>query len=52
MRFGLWGLDLETQARTRRKSVDLYAEICRENGLSSEMVAKYCPEVMDKVFPS
>jgi beta-glucosidase len=50
-RFGLWGLDVETQARIRRPSVDLYAEICRENGLSSEMVAKYCPEVLEKEFP-
>jgi beta-glucosidase len=50
-RFGLWGLDPETQARTRRPSVDLYEAICRENGLSSEMVAKYCPEVLPKMFP-
>jgi beta-glucosidase len=50
-RFGLWGLDVETQARIRRKSVDLYAEICKENGLSSEMVEKYCPEVLQKIFP-
>ncbi len=50
-RFGLWGLDVDTQARVRRKSADLYEEICRENGLSSEMVAKYCPEVMNKIFP-
>ncbi|MBI5297854.1 MAG: glycoside hydrolase family 1 protein [Chloroflexi bacterium] len=51
-RFGLWGLDVETQKRIRRPSVDLYAEICKENGLSSEMVQKYCPEVFDKIFPS
>lgn len=50
-RFGLWGLDVETQARTRRNSVDLYAEICKQNGLSSSMVEKYCPEVMQKIFP-
>ena len=50
-RFGLWGLDVATQARIRRKSVDLYAEICRENGLSSAMVEKYCPEVKSKLFP-
>jgi beta-glucosidase len=50
-RFGLWGLDVETQARIRRPSVDLYAAICRENGLSSEMVAQYCPEVLSKLFP-
>ena len=51
-RFGLWGLDTETQRRIKRPSVDLYAEICKENGLSSEMVQKYCPEVFDKIFPS
>jgi beta-glucosidase len=49
--FGLWGLDRETQKRIKRPSVDFYAEICRENGLSSEMVQKYCPEVFDKLFP-
>jgi beta-glucosidase len=51
-RFGLWGLDTETQKRIKRPSVDLYAEICKENGLSTEMVQKYCPEVFDKIFPS
>jgi beta-glucosidase len=51
-RFGLWGLDPETQKRTKRPSADLYADICHENGLSSEMVAKYCPEVMEKLFPA
>ncbi len=50
-RFGLWGLDVETQARIRRPSVDLYAEICKENGISSEMVKKYAPEVLEKMFP-
>jgi beta-glucosidase len=49
--FGLWGLDVETQKRTKRPSADLYAEICRENGLSSEMVQKYCPEAFDSLFP-
>ena len=51
-RFGLWGLDVDTQKRIRRPSVDLYAEICKENGISSEMVQKYCPEVFEKLFPS
>jgi len=50
-RFGLWGLDENTQKRIRRPSVDLYAEICKENGLSSEMVQKYCPEVFNTLFP-
>jgi beta-glucosidase len=51
LRFGLWGLDVETQKRMKRPSADFYAEICSENGLSSEMVHKYCPEVFDKLFP-
>ena len=50
-RFGLWELDVETQARRKRPSADLYAEICKENGLSSEMVKKYCPEIFEKMFP-
>jgi beta-glucosidase len=50
-RFGLWELDVETQARRRRPSADLYREICEANALSSEMVAKYAPEVIGKLFP-
>jgi beta-glucosidase len=50
-RFGLWALDEKTQKRTKRPSADLYAEICKENGLTSEMVQRYCPEVFDKLFP-
>jgi beta-glucosidase len=51
-RFGLWELDPETQARRKRRSADLYAEICDQNGISSEMVEKYCPEVFELLFPS
>jgi beta-glucosidase len=51
LRFGLWELDLETQARRKRRSADLYAAICKENGLSSEMVQQYCPEIFEKLFP-
>ena len=50
-RFGLWGLDVATQARIRRPSVDLYAEICRTNGISADMVEKYAPESMKTLFP-
>ncbi len=50
-RFGLWALDTQTQKRTKRPSADLYAEICKENALSADMVRKYCPEVSDKIFP-
>ncbi len=51
-RFGLWALDNATQQRTRRPSGDLYEEICRENALSSEMVARYAPEVFAEMFPN
>jgi beta-glucosidase len=51
-RFGLWGLDTNSQERHKRPSADLYAEICQENALSSEMVARYAPEVFEKLFPN
>ena len=50
-RFGLWELDVETQKRRKRKSAELYEEICKTNSLSSEMVEKYCPEVLETIFP-
>jgi beta-glucosidase len=50
-RFGLWGLDIATQKRFRRKSVDVYASICKENGISSEMVKRYVPEILRDLFP-
>jgi len=50
--FGLWKLDTDTQERLKQPSADLFAEICRENALSSEMVARYAPEVFEKLFPN
>ena len=50
-RFGLWGLDVETQQRIHRPSVDLYAAICKANGLSTQMVEQFAPQVFDKMFP-
>jgi beta-glucosidase len=49
--FGLWGLDRETQARVRRPSADLYAEICRTNGISSDAVERYAPDALPRLFP-
>jgi beta-glucosidase len=51
-RFGLWKLDEQTQARSKRPSADFYAEICRENGISAEMVARYAPEAFAEMFPN
>ncbi len=50
-RFGLWGLDIETQKRMRRPSVDLYAAICKENAISSETVRKFAPRAFKDLFP-
>jgi len=50
-RFGLWELDVETQARRKRPSADLYAAICQQNALSSDMVAKFAPELLETLFP-
>jgi beta-glucosidase len=47
----LWGLDPASQLRTRRPSVDFYAEICRSNSLSSEMIAKYAPGSFERILP-
>ncbi len=51
-RFGLWELDVETQARRKRPSADMYAEICKENGISSETVARYAPQIFASMFPN
>jgi beta-glucosidase len=50
-RFGLWGLDVETQTRLHRPSVDAYADICRTNGITSENVKKYAPQSFPLLFP-
>ena len=50
-RFGLWGLDVETQTRIRRPSVDLYKAICRQNAITSEMVSRYATQAFDTMFP-
>jgi beta-glucosidase len=50
-RFGLWELDVKTQVRRKRPSADFYAAICRENALSSEMVAAYAPVLLESIFP-
>jgi beta-glucosidase len=51
-RFGLWELDVESQARTKRPSADLYAEICKGNCISTDMVERYAPELMERMFPT
>ncbi|NDJ35866.1 MAG: glycoside hydrolase family 1 protein [Chloroflexi bacterium] len=50
-RFGLYGVDFATQARTRRDSARLYAEVCAANGFNTQMARTYAPEVVDELFP-
>ena len=50
-RFGLWGLDTQTQKRSMRNSAKLYAEICKSNGIATSMIHAYCPEAEQLIFP-
>jgi beta-glucosidase len=50
-RFGLYELDPGTQVRTARPVAKLYAEVCRTNTLSSNLVARYAPELLSDLFP-
>ena len=43
LRFGLIEMDPETQARRIRPSGELYAEICRANGITREMIGRFSP---------
>jgi beta-glucosidase len=50
-RFGLIELDPETQARKLRRSGELYANICHQQAITSDMAEKYAPELMGTMFP-
>lgn len=50
-RFGLWALERESQRRIKRPAAELYEEVCRLNGLSSESVSRFAPEVLEALFP-
>lgn len=40
-RFGLWDLDVQTQERRKRPTVDIYADICKKNAISEEIWKKF-----------
>lgn len=50
-RFGLYSVDFESQERTLTKSGQLYAEIAGARTLTSDMVRRYAPELLDELFP-
>lgn len=49
--FGLYALDFDTQERTLRRSGELFRQISQENGLSSETVQAYTPDLHSELFP-
>lgn len=51
-RFGLVGVDTQTQKRTPKTSAELYSRICRERGVSQDIVRQYAPEILGSLFPN
>jgi beta-glucosidase len=49
--FGLYKTNFETQERTARRSAELYAAICKQNGMSREIVARFAPELLERLYP-
>ena len=50
-RFGLISMNPETQTREWRPSAHLYGEICHGNHISSDLAARYAPDLMATMFP-
>lgn len=50
-RFGLYGVDFETQERTLRNSGRLYATIAKAYAISTDIARQYAPEAVDDLFP-
>jgi beta-glucosidase len=51
MRFGLIALDEKTGQRTMKRSGELYAQVCRANAITADMVRLYAPEAYEQIFP-
>ncbi len=51
LRFGLIEVNPDTQERTLRRSGELYAEICKTNTITTDMVRRYAPDSMPTLFP-
>lgn len=49
-RFGLFGVDFETQARVKRKSAELYGKICASGGINYAMVEEFAPELLPRLY--
>jgi beta-glucosidase len=51
LRFGLIALDPETQARTPRRSAQLYAEIIEAGAITPQIIETYAPELRAELLP-
>ncbi|MGD8244157.1 MAG: glycoside hydrolase family 1 protein [Anaerolineae bacterium] len=51
LRFGLIALDPSTQARTPRRSAQLYANLIRANAITPELIDTYAPELRPQLLP-
>ncbi len=49
-RFGLYGVDFETQHRKLRLSGRLFGKICRKNGLTPELVKRFDPDLHPQLY--
>jgi beta-glucosidase len=50
--FGLIELDLESQARTPRRSAELYAMITQTNAITPQAIQAYAPELEAELLPA
>jgi beta-glucosidase len=51
LRFGLVEVNPETQERRVRPSGRLFSEMAAANAITTDMVSRYAPQLMDKLFP-
>lgn len=47
---GLFAMNRLTSERIRRKSSALFAEICCANAITGDMVERYAPQALERVF--
>ena len=47
---GLIAMNPLTQERTPRESYSLYGEICHANAITGDIVERYAPQAMERVF--
>ena len=51
LRFGLIEVNPETQERKLRRSGELFGEIAAANAITTDMVSRYAPELVQSLFP-